>query len=370
LVGIAVLAAMQDAKASPGSPLWLLFEGLEALAVLLLGMITGSGGWSWILYYMLALHVGFTLPPRQAFLGVATLFLARSVNLVLASHLSLPALIEVVVPSAWLFGLVAVGGRLTSDQVAEKEALERLSAALDASNRELSATNALLQGALLRAEEASALKERHRVAREIHDGLGHTVTILNLQLEAACRLADLDPARAREYLLRARSLAQAAAVDVRRAIQALRRPFSLDGDLVPLVERVCRDFTAFTAIEVQLEISPTWSPLPAAVEQALYRALQEALTNVLKHSRARRVRIRLTRSRDVVRLVVADDGRGGEVVQPGFGLTSIAERVEALGGRLGVRSRPGRGFLLRLTIPRTELWEEGDDGADPHPVGG
>ncbi|GAA4455203.1 sensor histidine kinase [Phytohabitans houttuyneae] len=217
---------------------------------------------------------------------------------------------------------------------AERDARTRLAATLD------------------RVAELSAAMERNRVARDIHDSLGHHLTAIAIQLEKATAFADRDPALAARAVEDARGSARDALADVRRSVHALREqkePFSLRDALGALA----RD-----AGEPAVTVTVTGEPdrYDAAALTALYRAAQEGLTNARRHAGASSVTVSAAFDDAGARLVVADDGRGFAAPGEGFGLLGMRERVELVGGEVRVDSGPGAGTVVTVTIPHAPAW--------------
>jgi signal transduction histidine kinase len=223
--------------------------------------------------------------------------------------------------------------------------VERLAAELARANEQLRAHAA-------EVEELSAARERNRIAREIHDSVGHFLTATNVQLEAARAVIDGSPDRARVALGRAADLTRDALAEVRGSVALLRQTSphagSLHESLEALVER-----TRQGGLAAELSVGGEARTLSPPVELALYRAAQEALTNVQRHARATRVDVALRFSPEVVELSVEDDGVGAGEARPasGFGILGMTERIGAIGGRLEVGSGEGPGFRVRVEVP-------------------
>jgi signal transduction histidine kinase len=199
--------------------------------------------------------------------------------------------------------------------------------------------------------ELAAVNERNRIAREIHDTLGHYLTVIHIQLEAARAVFGADQARGMLAVSRAQALAKDGLTAVRQSVKALREDAQVDGiaeQLASIVESV-QDET-FAAV-----FTTAGSPrsVSAEVALALQRTTLEALTNVRRHANANRVEIHLDfDSGSRVRLRVSDDGRGASAIEgAGFGLTGIRERAEQLRGTATYRTAPGKGFGLEVELP-------------------
>ena len=213
--------------------------------------------------------------------------------------------------------------------------------------------NARMRAEMLSDEvaELAAANERNRIARDIHDTLGHYLTVIHVQLEAARAVIGTDTERGLLAVSRAQALAKDGLSAVRQSVKALREDVVFDSvseELRALINSV-RDET-FTA---RFESSGTPRPVSAATALALHRTTLEALTNVRRHADAQLVVVELTfRDDRTVRLSIRDDGRGASGVDAGgFGLTGIRERAEQLGGTMSHQTAPGGGFTLDVELP-------------------
>jgi signal transduction histidine kinase len=215
---------------------------------------------------------------------------------------------------------------------------------------DLEEANAQLAAYATQAEELAMTQERNRLAREIHDNLGHTLTIVNVQIEAAKVVMNSEPERALDALNKAQELAQEGLTQVRESVAALREsPVSkrpLSAAIGPLVQEV-----RSTGIVTEFKVVGKPQTLENKVALALYRAAQEGLTNVCKHARASRVDVLLDFQPSQVRLEVKDNGVGATETTGGFGLLGIRERMQLLGGKLEIRTGAGKGFWLMASVP-------------------
>lgn len=190
-----------------------------------------------------------------------------------------------------------------------------------------------------RVAELSVATERNRMARDIHDSLGHHLTAISIQLEKASAFRDRDPAVAEQALADARESARRALEDVRTSVGSLRSPVSL---------RVALD-----SLDVPVSVTGTEPTMDPATVTALYRAAQEAITNARRHGGAGHVAVSVTFGPADIRLVVTDDGGGFSTSadHAGFGLLGMRERAALLGGVVDVSSEPGAGTRVAVTIP-------------------
>jgi two-component system, NarL family, sensor kinase len=200
--------------------------------------------------------------------------------------------------------------------------------------------------------EVARADERSRMAREIHDTLAQGLTAVALQIEAGLsRLGGTNEAR--RPLSRALDVARSSLEEARRSLRALT-PSSLEkGSLAEALGALSRGFTADTGVRVRTDIAEVGS-LPADVETELFRIASEALANVRKHAKAREASLELGIVKRRVRLKVSDTGVGfrpRSARRQGFGLVGIEERARRVGGRATIRSSPGRGTTVLVTMP-------------------
>jgi len=217
---------------------------------------------------------------------------------------------------------------------------------------ELASAHAELERYAERVKELTVAEERARMSREMHDSLGHYLTVINVGLQNAQRFREKRPEAAWEEVEEARSLTREALSEVRRWVRALK-PLALEESAGPeALAALARSFEG-TGFDVRFTVEGSERKLPGEAELTLYRALQEGLTNALRHSKARRVTALLAFGEESVSLTVADDGEGAPegALEKGFGLATLAERAEALGGVLCARNVSEGGFALRVELP-------------------
>ena len=217
---------------------------------------------------------------------------------------------------------------------------------------ELSEANQKLREYASQIGELATLRERTRLAREIHDSLGHYLTVVNVLIEAARAVLGSEPQRADEIMRQAQMLTRDGLTEVRRSVSELRNAAI---DLKPLPETLesLVDECRVTGIEARLVVSGEPSPLSPEARLTLYRVAQEGLTNVRRHAHASCVDLKLDFSDAAkVRLRIEDDGVGGADSKRGFGLVGIRERAQMLGGEVSVWGEPGGGFSLEVELPR------------------
>ncbi len=199
----------------------------------------------------------------------------------------------------------------------------------------------------LRRIVAAQELERRRLARELHDETGQALTSILLGLK------QLEGAESPEAVHALRELVVATLQDVRRLAVELRPKVLDDFGLVPALERLTQGFSEQTGIKVDLEASAIAERLPMEVETAIFRIVQEALTNVVKHARAQRVSVLVTRADGRIKAVIEDDGTGFDprAADGGIGLIGMRERIELLDGSLAVETSPTSGTTIAAEVP-------------------
>lgn len=198
----------------------------------------------------------------------------------------------------------------------------------------------------------SAIQERHRIARDLHDSLGHVLTALNFQLQTAIQLCKPDSNQAYEFLNEAHRLVKVASQEVRQSVKALRNDELETQSLEKLIESLVNDFEQTTGILPQVKISLS-AAIPSQFVTPIYRIIQEALNNICKYAIATAVQIHISTNSDKLYLKIQDNGRGfdPEQVYGGYGLQVMEERVSILQGSFQLESQPGHGCCIMIKIP-------------------
>ncbi|HVX43647.1 MAG TPA: sensor histidine kinase [Mycobacteriales bacterium] len=215
--------------------------------------------------------------------------------------------------------------------------------------RKLIQTNVALREAKEENARLAVSEERLRFARDLHDLLGHSLSLIALKSQLAGRLLERDPEQVAAELRDIESVARQALVEVRETVSGYRRS---------LTEELAGAASALRAADIEVQLPKPGEPLPATVESLLGWAVREGTTNILRHSDAGRVVLAIERCDDQVRLGVRDDGTGPPDresdhidVGGGHGLRGLSERMAAAGGTMQAGPVPGGGFELTVTVP-------------------
>lgn len=297
-----------------GPPRWIpaCVAAMAALAVAVTPVNPGAQGY---LIYACA-YLPFCMPLRRSVVVIVVMLAAYIGYWLILSY-----------PWVYVLNAVVVGlavGLMNVHYIRRKQA----DAALQLSHDEV--------------RRLAALAERERIGRDLHDLLGHTLSLVALKSELAGRLLERDPPGARRELEEVARVSREALTQVRSAVTGIRAA-GLAAELAS-----ARLLLESDRIEFHYAIEPV--ALPPELETVLAMTVREAVTNIQRHARARRAEITLSATPCEAVLQVADDGRGGAIA-PGNGLCGMRERVEALGGRLRIESGPGRGTRVEVRLP-------------------
>ena len=267
--------------------------------------LSTSGNWSVIAVYAFAL-AGALRPQRLALATLAAIAVSIvAFGVIFQAPLSLTLI-------ALFFGLVVAVANFFS--------------------AELTAKNAALEASQNEVRLMAAAAERERIARDLHDLLGHTLTVVAVKADLAARLIEIDPVRAKAEMQDLQATARTALADIRSAVTGMRR--------VALGAELAQARNALAAVDTALAVTSPDAALPAPVEEALAMLLREGATNVVRHAHASRCDVAIAIDGGDVRFTLADDGVGGPI-REGNGLAGMRARVAALGGRLTVTGEKG-----------------------------
>jgi signal transduction histidine kinase len=302
-----------------------------------------GAGFNALILLPLVGHSVILLPRRQEFITNSAIILAYVIAV--RSYSTNWDGVFAALPS-FLAGVVFI---LVFTQMAVSE--EHARAEVEHLVDELGDANQRLRDYAIQAEELAITKERNRLAREIHDGLGHYLTAIHIQIQAARAVLAAPNSQADQALATAQNLAQDALVDVRQSVAALRAPAAESKPLDQLISDLIGDCLN-QQVRSEFHVFGDPRDLTPQTHQTLFRAAQEGLNNVAKHAQASRVDILLDYSaQNTVRLLIEDDGQGTDHFNGGFGLIGLQERANLLGGSVQMTSALGQGFRLELAVP-------------------
>jgi signal transduction histidine kinase len=300
-----------------------------------------------ILFYILSVEAVMATSLRRA-IGWMVVFLAVSALAVYVENGLENMLVSVPIYAGGYFFFASFGYATRQAHKAQVES-ERLLA-------ELQEAHLQLQHSALQAEDLAVSEERNRLAREMHDTIGHRLTVSTVQLEGAQRLIAEEPERAARMVGTVREQVREALAELRQTVATLREPLEADLPLPQSLERLAKSFEAGTSVTVNLMLPNAMPELSNAHRLALFRAAQEGLTNIQRHARAECAWLQLTSTENGVLLRVSDNGVGLPATSEddSIGLRGIRERAAQLGGSLLLEPRQGGGTLLSFALPVVE----------------
>ena len=338
-------------------------------------LVNGVAGYVWarngsalrraIIYLALQIGIGATLLflARSPVIMFAMLPLAGQAVVLMSRHVMFAACavmwLLLVVPMTifigWrpalvlgVFFLAGIVFVVVITELAVKE--QRANREVERLVTELQSANDKLRQYADQVEELATLKERNRLAREIHDSLGHYLTVVIVQIEAAMALIEKDRERSLDGLRKAQGLAQKGLAEVRESVAVLRAPRTEAGSLIESLNNLFEECRV-SGLAAEFRLIGTPRALSASAELALYRAAQEGLTNVRKHAQAQAATVTLDYAAEAVWLRVHDAGIGATEPKKGFGLVGMHERVTHLGGELRIATAANEGFTLEVRLP-------------------
>lgn len=334
VLGLGAIAMPWAERRAPRAIPWL----IAAQVPLALLVIAASGGGAFLVAMPLLSTAVLFLRLRTALL-LAAVLTAGFAAVALDLH-GMSLMGQACFGFASASGFVIVFSRLMRRERVARAQVERLV-------RDLRVANERLAESVTQAEELATTRERNRIAREVHDSVGHTLTVAGMQLEAA-RTQIEGPAA--ERVERVQQILRDGLGELRRSVSMLRVTPSTPQAFTKAISELVEDCRA-AGLDATLETEGAPRPLSGSTGFALFRAAQEALTNARRHARAEHARVRLEYREDAVVLRVSDDGAGAEAITPGNGLTGLRERIALLGGEVEIETSPGRGLELRVEVP-------------------
>lgn len=320
------------------------YFGVQTLLVAGLLLMKGSWGMFPILYFMLSAQAMIAMPVRQGIGWIILFALITGVTSMKDTGWLGGALASLGYGTGFLF--FGVFGFTLSQSEEERRRSEALL-------RELEIAHQQLQDYVLRVEELAVAEERNRLAREMHDAIGHRLTVAAVQLEGAQRLVSKEPEKAAGMVETVRQQVREALGELRQTVATLRQPLEMGLNIEQALERLVSSFEQGTGLPVNVIVSGEMPALAASTRTAIYRIAQEALTNVQRHAEASQVWVNLDCRNGKVILIIGDDGIGTRNTEnnKGFGLLGIQERANQLGGEFDLEERPGGGAQISVRFP-------------------
>jgi signal transduction histidine kinase len=314
---------------------------IQTTIIIALAAISLPSDGFYFLLFILGIQVTMLLPIRYALPWMVVFYLLDSSGVFL--NIQSGELAELIFNGTAMFFIGVLGHSLRQTEIARRER-ERLI-------EELKTTQIQLQ-------ELAVAKERTRLARELHDTLGHQLTVAVVQLEGAQRLIPTKPDQASQMIANMRDELKGALAELRLTVSAMRSPLVTNQPLELALLALSESFQQNTRLATHFIPSRDLPALPESYRLAVYRAAQEGLTNIQRHAEAQNAWIGVNADHTNLTLIVEDDGKGfGGQTQNvnGAGLLGLRERAEQLGGKIQISERMGGGTHLAFIIPMPEV---------------
>lgn len=234
-------------------------------------------------------------------------------------------------------------------QLSEKERILLLNEKLNTANEELKQMNIQLEEYAKESEKAAETRERNRLAREIHDTLGHSFVGIITGIEACTLLMDVAPEATKEQLRAIADVARQGMTDVRRSVNALRPDALEKFNLEKALEQMINEIQTATSAKIIYQCNIGLNCFSDDEEDIIYRIVQESITNSIRHGKAKQIKINIDREYNILKLHIEDNGIGCSNIEKGFGLHHMDERLSMLGGKLQYNGE--NGFTVEAHIP-------------------
>ncbi len=327
----------------------LLALGMSALSLLVAASVCIGLGFDWLMPVVTVSVIAMLYPLQTAVPFSVVIYLGTVIPLFVVDGPFGPTAFDNQIQLAPGFIFVYVFSIVLRQQQIQRARAEALVAEIEEAHQQLRAYAD-------QVEELTITRERNRMAREIHDTLGHYLSLLAVQLETALKLEERGDRGLHSELVEARRVASECLAEVRRSVAALRPVDPTASSFSDALARLVSEFqSAAPETAVALDVEGVEQSLAPELRVALYRCAQEALTNIRKHAEATKVLVRVRADEDAAELTVLDNGAGGIATanghDSGFGLLGMRERIALLGGTATAGPDPGRGWRVEVRVP-------------------
>ncbi len=336
-------------------------------AVVLLTLIDGNFVWDF--YIVLGTVLG-RFAGRRLLLLTAILFLSLCIfGGVITWPFDWTQINSILGIGISFFG-TAASAVVIQNMITERYKRNRLLDELTQAHNELSDAHQRLANTAVQEQELAVLRERNRLAREMHDTLGHALVLVTVKLEVAQRLHERDPERSNSELAATQQIVRQSMNELRASIANLRSPTLEHEPVSRALSRFAHEMSRRTGVRVTNDLQPDIEALPEQVEETLWKVGQEAIANIEKHAYANNVFLHMSKSDGMVHMRIEDDGVGlphdciqhkanGQTAYTSpsghYGLSGMTERIERIGGTLSLRPGAERGTVVEVVLPLAEV---------------
>ncbi len=336
-------------------------------AVILLSLIDNNFAWDF--YIVLGAALGRFAGRRLLFL-VAILFCSLSIfGGVISWPFDWTQISGILGVGISFFG-TAASAMVIQSMITERFKRNRLLEELTQAHNELAEAHQRLADTAAQEQELAVLRERNRLAREMHDTLGHALVLVTVKLEIAQRLRERDPERSNHELAATQQIVRESMNELRASIANLRSPTLEHEPVCHALSRLMGEMAQRTGIHVTYDLQPDIADFPAQVEETLWKVGQEAIANIEKHAQASNALLRMSRHEETLHMSLEDDGVGlphersqheanGQTAYTSpaghYGLNGMTERIAHIGGSLSLKPGAERGTVVEVVLPLVEV---------------
>lgn len=217
---------------------------------------------------------------------------------------------------------------------------------------DLETKSELLQAQMQAMEELSIMNERNRISRDLHDSVGHTLSTMVIQLAALVKITEENNPKASQMLQQLHQFAKDGLTNIRQVIHEMKPVNYRRLAFVEQIKALIQEFELNSQLQVFFNTNEMLWTLNDEQEALIFRAIQEFLGNSVKHSQASEIRIQYHFTQSSLILSMEDNGQGTDTIRPQMGLTGMKERAQLLGGKVSMQSATGRGFKVRIVLPK------------------
>ncbi len=318
---------------------------------------------SYILFYLIAADaVILCFSPLSLIiplLSYLSLIFVEYMKYIKYNYFDFQYLFPIYVNKTFYFIFISGAMYITGYQIKSKQALKKTTDELEIKTVQLEEINRKYRETMEALEEVTALKERNRIASEIHDTVGHTLTTVLIEIEAGKRLMGRSYEKALEKLDLAQEQVRKGLNDIRSSVRTLKDGNDILG-IIPSLYLLARETEKHAGVSVKCLFSPL-PPVSNEIEKFLYKVLQEGLTNGIRHGQSTGFICSMDCKENLISFSLEDNGRGFDGMTLGYGLSTMKERAGEFGGTLSIYSQKGRGCCLTVKIPLNKEDKRGTD---------
>lgn len=313
-------------------------------------LLVGGGNSAEILVFILIVEVTVSYSYKNSLMFAIVNYISFAIIYYLKlSHISIDDVANIFLQ---VFSFIFVYGFafIVKHQILQKEEIQKTSRELKLKKEELEKAYQKILESYDTMEQVTILKERNRIAGEIHDTVGHTLTTVLIEMEACKRLMKKDVELSIEKLDLAQEQVRKGLNDIRKSVKALSDYENYPIDFVSSLKTLIFETEKHGGVKIQFDIESNLS-LSQNVEKVIYRALQEGLTNGMRHGKCLSFKLSLKIENHILKYILENDGQTFENTELGFGLSNMKFRVEQLNGKFIIDSCTGKGCIIKIEIP-------------------